>query len=88
MSDKKTKKIKNKKKYTKVELEILMESFDKDTYESIIQKKVVKQLGSAILSQHRKFKLVDLIMLVCGLLGGFGIASIVFGFASGMFGGV
>lgn len=82
------KKIKNKTKFTKAEIEVLMETFDAETYENVIKKQMVKQLGTALLNQHRKFKIIDLIMLICGLLGGFGVASVVFGFASGMFGGV
>lgn len=83
------KKKKNKKKiYTKEEIKILMRDFDKDTYDEIIEKNFIKQLGSAILNQHKKFNLREIIMLICGALGGFGIATIIFGFVTGIFSGV
>lgn len=78
---------KTKKKFTKAEIKVLMKNFDKEMYDNVLEKEFIKQLGSALMSQHRKFNLRELIMLICGALGGFGIATIIFGFATGLFGG-
>lgn len=78
---------KTKKKFSKTEIKVLLENFDKEMYDDILEKEFIKQLGSALMSQHRKFNIREIIMLICGLFGGFGIATIIFGFAMGMFGG-
>lgn len=88
MSDNKKTIKKKKTDFSKEEIEVLMKKFDEDTFDEVLEKQMVKQLGSAILSQHKKFNIREIVMLICGLLGGFGIASIIFGFISGIFVGV